>query len=393
VCAKHRTNWLMDWTFVYFSMEECEALCTRLVIMVNGQFQCLGSIQHLKTKFGEGYTLIAKLRPPVPNNRLTNNIIQPTTPGHYLNSRITNNTVQPITHTDSTTDCHSDSESLQCKSEANSPPRTSQNVSKNHIEDENESTNSTPVPGADRPGSQVNVIIRQSIVDECSPNPAKLHHSPVSVDIKGNSQDPSLGQYPNSGISQDPHQQYSAASSDIDSSDNPSHAPHSSHDHSCDPHSSHDPRCDPDSSDDPSNDPDSSDYPSHDPDSSDAPSTALLDGQMRALMTFIEESFPGCCLKDQHAGLVQYELSNQDVTWADVFQKMEYARETYNLEDYSVSQTSLEQVFLNFARSQLPPERARAASCCATCSYCCGACSCACTCKSRGRSKTVHISG
>ncbi|CAB0001103.1 unnamed protein product [Nesidiocoris tenuis] len=30
------------------SMEECQALCTRLTIMVNGQFTCLGSSQHLK---------------------------------------------------------------------------------------------------------------------------------------------------------------------------------------------------------------------------------------------------------------------------------------------------------------------------------------------------------
>lgn len=42
-------------------MEECEALCTRLAVMVNGQFKCLGSPQHLKSKFGSGYTLIAKL--------------------------------------------------------------------------------------------------------------------------------------------------------------------------------------------------------------------------------------------------------------------------------------------------------------------------------------------
>ena len=42
------------------SMEECEALCTRLGIMVNGQFQCLGNIQHLKSKYGKGYTLIIK---------------------------------------------------------------------------------------------------------------------------------------------------------------------------------------------------------------------------------------------------------------------------------------------------------------------------------------------
>lgn len=43
-------------------MEECEALCTRLAIMVNGQFKCLGSPQHLKSKFGSGYTLLAKTR-------------------------------------------------------------------------------------------------------------------------------------------------------------------------------------------------------------------------------------------------------------------------------------------------------------------------------------------
>jgi ABC-type multidrug transport system ATPase subunit len=43
-------------------MEECEALATRLGIMVNGQFKCLGSIQSLKNKFGKGYTLIIKCK-------------------------------------------------------------------------------------------------------------------------------------------------------------------------------------------------------------------------------------------------------------------------------------------------------------------------------------------
>ena len=44
-----------------FSMEECEALCTRVAIMVKGQFCCLGSTQHLKSKFGKGYTIIAQM--------------------------------------------------------------------------------------------------------------------------------------------------------------------------------------------------------------------------------------------------------------------------------------------------------------------------------------------
>nr|CAD7597974.1 unnamed protein product [Timema genevievae] len=43
------------------SMEECEALCTRIAIMVNGRFKCLGSPQHLKSKFAEGYTLTIKV--------------------------------------------------------------------------------------------------------------------------------------------------------------------------------------------------------------------------------------------------------------------------------------------------------------------------------------------
>nr|XP_040569768.1 phospholipid-transporting ATPase ABCA1-like [Lepeophtheirus salmonis] len=39
------------------SMEECEVLCSRLGIMVNGKFKCLGTAQHLKSRFGSGYSL------------------------------------------------------------------------------------------------------------------------------------------------------------------------------------------------------------------------------------------------------------------------------------------------------------------------------------------------
>lgn len=35
----------------HLSMEECEALCGRLAIMVKGQFRCLGSLQHIKNRF------------------------------------------------------------------------------------------------------------------------------------------------------------------------------------------------------------------------------------------------------------------------------------------------------------------------------------------------------
>ncbi|KAK3279794.1 hypothetical protein CYMTET_12332 [Cymbomonas tetramitiformis] len=36
-------------------MEECEALCTRVGIMVDGRLRCVGSAEHLKWRFGNGY--------------------------------------------------------------------------------------------------------------------------------------------------------------------------------------------------------------------------------------------------------------------------------------------------------------------------------------------------
>ena len=36
-------------------MEECEALCSRIGIMSQGRLVCLGSSQHLKSRFATGY--------------------------------------------------------------------------------------------------------------------------------------------------------------------------------------------------------------------------------------------------------------------------------------------------------------------------------------------------
>ncbi|KAF3704067.1 ATP-binding cassette sub-family A member 5 [Channa argus] len=43
-------------------MEEAEAVCDRVAIMVSGRLRCIGSIQHLKGKYGQGYSLEVKLR-------------------------------------------------------------------------------------------------------------------------------------------------------------------------------------------------------------------------------------------------------------------------------------------------------------------------------------------
>jgi ABC-type multidrug transport system ATPase subunit len=44
-------------------MEEAEALCTKIGIMVDGQFRCFGSSQYLKNKYGMGYEIEVKIKP------------------------------------------------------------------------------------------------------------------------------------------------------------------------------------------------------------------------------------------------------------------------------------------------------------------------------------------
>jgi ABC-type multidrug transport system ATPase subunit len=43
-------------------MDEADALCTRIAIMVKGSLLCIGSPQHLKSKYGDGFTLEIKLK-------------------------------------------------------------------------------------------------------------------------------------------------------------------------------------------------------------------------------------------------------------------------------------------------------------------------------------------
>ena len=70
------------------------------------------------------------------------------------------------------------------------------------------------------------------------------------------------------------------------------------------------------------------------------------------LKLFIEGSFPGSVLKDEHQGMLHYHIRDTSVTWAQLFGTIEKVKLKFNIEDYSVSQTRLEQVFLNFARGQ-----------------------------------------
>ncbi|NXL96012.1 ABCAA protein, partial [Alectura lathami] len=57
-------------------MEEAEAVCDRVAILVAGQLRCIGSIQYLKNKFGKGYLLEIKVKDPESTELLHTEILK-----------------------------------------------------------------------------------------------------------------------------------------------------------------------------------------------------------------------------------------------------------------------------------------------------------------------------
>lgn len=72
------------------SMEEVEALCSRVGIMVKGQYLCLGSVQHLKSKYLDGYTIFVQCAGGTPDAEVDDvvaTILSETLPGSTLAER------------------------------------------------------------------------------------------------------------------------------------------------------------------------------------------------------------------------------------------------------------------------------------------------------------------
>lgn len=44
-------------------MDEAEALCDKIAIMINGKFVCYGTPGYLKSKYGQGYEICVKYGP------------------------------------------------------------------------------------------------------------------------------------------------------------------------------------------------------------------------------------------------------------------------------------------------------------------------------------------
>lgn len=62
--------------------------------------------------------------------------------------------------------------------------------------------------------------------------------------------------------------------------------------------------------------------------------------------------FSNSNFSDEHRDLLTYTIPSKQLKWSAVFEMMENGKKTGNIEDYSVSQNSLEQVLLSFVKNQ-----------------------------------------
>ena len=71
---------------------------------------------------------------------------------------------------------------------------------------------------------------------------------------------------------------------------------------------------------------------------------ASPDPDLRPVMGFIEQELPGSTLKEKHRNMLQYQLPSSLTSLARIFSLLSSHKEALSIEDYSVSQTTLDQV-------------------------------------------------
>lgn len=80
-------------------------------------------------------------------------------------------------------------------------------------------------------------------------------------------------------------------------------------------------------------------------------------------MAYVQKHFAGAELQECHNGYIRYQVpSAAGASLADCFDIMEAGKTAVGLEDYSITQTTLEEIFCNFAESGRETDSAVAAS-------------------------------
>jgi ATP-binding cassette, subfamily A (ABC1), member 3 len=78
----------------------------------------------------------------------------------------------------------------------------------------------------------------------------------------------------------------------------------------------------------------------------------ILSQNINEVKSFMSVSFANCELKAVHNNLLHFQINDEKVSWSKMFGLIERSKDRLKIEDYSIGQTTLEQIFLSFARKQ-----------------------------------------
>ena len=67
---------------------------------------------------------------------------------------------------------------------------------------------------------------------------------------------------------------------------------------------------------------------------------------------FINSEFANPLLNEEFNDMLSYCIQDKDIKYSQIFAKMKEAKKLFNLEEYFISQTSLEEIFLILVRAQ-----------------------------------------
>lgn len=74
---------------------------------------------------------------------------------------------------------------------------------------------------------------------------------------------------------------------------------------------------------------------------------------LQPVMKFIEIELPGSILKEKHRNMLQYQLPSSLSSLAHIFSILAKHKDFLQIEDYSVSQTTLDQVRFSLSKTDL----------------------------------------
>lgn len=73
--------------------------------------------------------------------------------------------------------------------------------------------------------------------------------------------------------------------------------------------------------------------------------------RMKIIKNEIKQLFPNTELKEEYLDILTYHIPDPDLKWSEVFGLMAQMKNVFDIDDYSLTQTTLEQVFLFFSKS------------------------------------------